>query len=282
MVLVVPRIAAGILQGEVEVVAPLAVLAVQQQLAVVVDHRIEAADGQGPVHEPGIQELVDPAHETQIGVSAAEAQSPAVRMVGLVAPLLVRRRVQAGRFVQGGLGGRGQIVAQDQPEGLGLGRLAGAADDGMVQDIDRLVRIQHEHPVPGAALQALVPRRGEVVLPGEVRHLRAELPTELDGPVAGAGVHHHDLVHQTLHGTQAVADVVGLVSGRSSQAKVSWLHPSPGSHRRPPPDTGVPSADPVPTMTSPSVRPEADRRQASGRDASSFAILASQRVPMDG
>ena len=82
-----------------------------------------------------------------------------------------------------------------------------------------LIGIEHQHPVAVHPLQGLVAGRGKVARPLDLLHARAHRLCQGRCVVGGAGVHHHHLVDEALHRTQAVFDLCRFIAHDHREAE---------------------------------------------------------------
>lgn len=108
-----------------------------------------------------------------------------------------------------------QLHQQDVGQAVGLEPLPRLADVGLAE---LLVSVDAQNPAAAGTLDRLVAVEGEVVPPGLLEDLGAEVPRDRRGVVGRAGVENHDLVGQRSDALETAAEVLGLVANDQAGA----------------------------------------------------------------
>ena len=177
----------------------------------------------------GAQQL-RPVAVVQQGWCAAVGDAPVGFPLEQRGHAVVHERVVRAAPADGG-------VAAEQATHVGVGRLQ--RSQLLAQQVDQqqlrllhqlphwfaglgpqlLIGIEHQHPVAADPLQGLVAGRCEISRPVDPMHGRPQPLGDRHRVVAGAGVHHHHLVDETLHRAQAGREPLRLVAHDHRQAE---------------------------------------------------------------
>ena len=125
----------------------------------------------------------------------------------VVRPAPPDRGVAAEQTTDAGIGSHGSphLVAQQvDHQHIGLGHQGFECWDGLGAQL--FIGVQHQHPVAVEKLQGLVAGWGEVPRPGNLLNPGSGRFGDGHRRIGGAGVHHHHLVGEALHGAQALPE----------------------------------------------------------------------------